>query len=100
MSAYKAEFLAKKREEWKNDIAKWQWYENGVWHNAVVNSIRVNGEEIEALVYCANEGRSGTISSVRAYDKRGDIALSWNTSITRSSIQNILLRVVLPIKEV
>lgn len=100
MSAYNAAFLATKREEWKNDLGKWQWYENGSWHDARVNSITVDGENIVALVYCANIGASGTISQVRAFDIRGNVALSWTTSISRSSIQNILLRVILPIKEV
>jgi len=100
MSAYVASFLAAKREEWKNSLGKWQWYENGAWRDAVVNSIRVDGENIVAFIYCTNQGRSGTISQVRAFDTKGNVALSWNTAITRSSVQNVLLRVILPIKEV
>lgn len=100
MSAYVTSFLTAKREEWKNSLGKWQWYENSAWHDAVINDIRVDGENIVALIYCANLGRSGTISQVRAFDTKGNEALKWSTSITRSSVQNVLLRVILPIKEV
>ena len=100
MSAYAASFLATKREEWKNSLGKWQWYENNAWHDAVINNIRVDGENIVAFIYCTNQNSSGTISQVRAFDTKGNVALSWNTSISRSSLQNVLLRVVLPIKEV
>ncbi|MCD8397515.1 MAG: hypothetical protein LUD12_10130 [Lachnospiraceae bacterium] len=100
MSAYNSEFLALKREEWKNSLGEWQWYENSAWHKATVNSITVDGEYIIAMIYCPNSGATGTISGLRVYSTRGQLAAHWNVSIVRSSVQNALFRVKLPIKEV
>ncbi len=100
MSAYNSDWLALKRTEWMQSLGKWQWYENSAWHDATVNSIEVDGEYIIAKIYCPNSGASGTISKLRVYDTRGNLALSWTVSIVRSKVQNALFRVKLPIKEV
>ena len=100
MSAYNSDWLALKRTEWKNSLGKWQWYENSAWHDATVNSIEVSGEYIIAKIHCPNTGKSGTISQLRVYDTKGNLALNWSVSIARSSVQNALFQVKLPIKEV
>ena len=100
MSNYSSDFLNKRRIEWMNSIGKFMVYENGAWTEAVVNSKKVEGSDIIAMVYVENKGRSGTISKVRAYDINGTLAAEWNVSVQRSSIQNVLLKIVLPIEEV
>jgi hypothetical protein len=100
MSNYSSDFLHKRRVAWMNSLGKFQTYENGVWSDVVVNQMSVSGSDIIAYVYAANKGKSGTISKVRVYDKAGSLAAEWNVSVERSSVQNVLLKIVLPIEEV
>lgn len=83
-----------------NSLGKFQTYENGVWTDAVVNSMSVVGSDIIAYVYVANKGKGGTITKVRVFDTADSLAAEWNVSVERSSIQNVLLKIVLPIEEV
>ncbi len=100
MGNYAADFLAKRRAAWMRSLGKWQVYENSAWKDVVVNSISVVDTSIIAYIYAANSGSSGTITAVRVYDTLGSVAATWTVSITRSSVQNVLLKVVLPIEEV
>lgn len=81
-------------------LGKWQIYENGTWKDVVVNSINVVNTQIIAFIYASNSGSAGTITKVRVFDILGSVAAEWNVNISRSSVQNVLLKVVLPIEEV
>jgi hypothetical protein len=100
MGNYSSEFLNKRRTAWMNSLGKFQTFENGVWTDAVVNSMSVNGTDIIAYVYVASRGVGGTITKVRSFDKTGALAAEWNVSVERSAVQNVLVKIVLPIKEV
>lgn len=100
MGNYAADFLNKRRIAWMQSLGKWQAYENGAWSDITVNSITVSGTQIIAYVYVSNKGKPGTITSIRVFDTLGSVAATWNVSIARSSVQNVLLKVVLPIEEV
>jgi hypothetical protein len=67
---------------------------------AVVNDMTISGTDITVLLYSQNAGSSGTITQVRVFDTLGSVAATWSTSISRASTQNVLLKLVLPIKEV
>ena len=88
---YNADFLARRRNEWKNNISTFEFYEN---------SLTVSGENIIAMIDAPNQGRSGTISQVRAYDFNRSLIGTWTVSIERSGIQNALFKLTLPIREV
>lgn len=100
MGAYSAEYLAVRREHWKNTLGKWQVYDRGTWTDAVLNDIKIQGDTIIALVYAASKGVAGKVTGVRCFDIDGRLALSWSISIERSKSQNLLAKVELPIREV
>jgi hypothetical protein len=100
MGNYNSDFLHKRRVAWMNSLGRFQVYENSEWSDAVVNSIAVEGTDIIAFVYAANKGVGGTITKVRVFDKADTLAAEWDVSIERSAVQNVLIKIVLPIKEV
>ena len=100
MGAYTAEYLNKQREHWKNTLGKWQVCDGSTWRDAVVNDINVELDQIVAYVYANSTGVAGRVTGIRCYDVDGRLALSWNMSIERSKSQNVLAKVVLPIREV
>lgn len=100
MPFYTDEYLTKRRKKWIDSLTKVQYQENGVWRDASINSKTVTGTDLVIMASAPSTGSSGTISAVRIYDNDGVLAGTTAVNIEHTSIQNTLLKFVLPIKEV
>lgn len=100
MPFYTDQYLAKRRKKWIDSLTKVQYQENGTWRDASINSKTVTGTDLVIMASAPSTGSSGTISAVRIYDNDGVLAGSATVNIEHTSIQNTLLKFVLPIKEV
>lgn len=100
MSFYSPEYLEEKREDWINSIRSAEYLENGVWKEAIINSKTVDGENLIILANAASTGSSGTLTQTRLISVDGKLVGSQEVKISRSGIQSVLLKFVLPIREV
>lgn len=100
MAFYTSEYLAKMRKKWIDSLTVFQYLEDGVWKTASINSKKVDGTDLIIMASAPSTGSSGSITAVRVYDKDGLLAGNASIKIEHSSIQNTLLKFVLPIKEV
>lgn len=100
MSFYTTEYLAIERKKWLDTLDTVQYCENGSWKSATINSKTVSGTDLVILAYCPSSGKAGKITGARVYDHNGILAGSETFSLSRAATQNVLLRIVLPIKEV
>lgn len=97
---YTAEYLAKRRKKWIDSLVRVQYQENGVWKTAAINSKTVTGTDLVIMANAPSSGTGGKITAVRIYDNDGVLAGSTTVNIEHTSVQNTLLKFVLPIKEV
>lgn len=100
MAFYTDEYLAKRRKKWIDSLTVFQYCENGAWKTAHINSKTVEGTDLIILANAPSTGSSGRITAVRVYDNDGILAGKADVNIEHTSIQNTLLKFVLPIKEV
>lgn len=100
MPFYTDEYLAKRRKKWIDSLTVFQYQENGTWKTASINSKKVEGTDLIIMASAPSTGSSGTITAVRVYDSDGVLAGRASIKVEHTSIQNTLLKFVLPIKEV
>ena len=100
MAFYTEEYLAKGRQKWIDSLTLFQYQEDGTWKTAHINSKTVKGTDLIVLANAPSTGSSGKITAVRVYDSDGVLAGSATVNIEHTSVQNTLLKFVLPIKEV
>lgn len=100
MAFYTNAYLAKRRKKWIDSLTVFQYQEDGVWKTANINSKTIEGTDLIILASAPSTGKSGKITAVRVYDRDGVLAGNAAVNIEHTSIQNTLLKFVLPIKEV
>ena len=84
MAFYTEEYLAKRRKKWIDSLT-------------LFPKRRPQSRRLPPL---PRHGSSGKITAVRVYDSDGVLAGSATVNIEHTSVQNTLLKFVLPIKEV
>lgn len=101
MGFWKAEYLAERRKEWLNTLVKFQYRVGDVWYDAIINSKRIEGNSLIAIVSVPNEPAGEiTLDEVRIIDHAGKAAGSQLVSVTRTVYHGILTKFEFPIQEV
>lgn len=94
------DFLNERRKEFLRALVKFQYQiNNGSWYIGRINSKQISGTDIIFFVDAPCSGTSDTITAVRVYDTRGELAGSQSTSVARTYQNGALFRFVFPLIE-
>ena len=72
MAFWTQEFMAKRRENWLNSLVKFEYQADGSWHEATINSKKINGTQLELVVSLPRTSAgTQTITAIRVIDVSG-----------------------------
>lgn len=100
MAFWTQEFMAKRRENWLNSLVKFEYQADGSWHEATINSKKINGTQLELVVSLPRTSAgTQTITAIRVIDVSGKQCGYSTTSVKRAVNQGVLAKFELPIYE-
>lgn len=100
MAFWTQEFMAKRRENWLNSLVKFEYQADGSWHEATINSKKINGTQLELVISLPRTSAgTQTITAIRVIDVSGKQCGYSTTSVKRAVNQDVLAKFEFPIYE-
>ena len=100
MAFWSDEFMNDRRKQFLNALVKFQYQINGIWHDAVINDKRIEGQTVVVIggfPRTANEKQ--TITAVRIIDVTGKQCGYQEIKVVRAINQGVLVKYEFPIYE-
>lgn len=100
MGFFNSNFMNARRDELLRSLKRFEYQRNGsTWHEGAINSKEIVGTDVVIFVNVPSFGVADTITGVRVYDHNDNLAGSQSISITRDSLNTVLLRFTFPLIE-
>lgn len=100
MSFWTTEFMNDRRKQFLNALVKFQYKVDGAWHDAKVNSKRIEGLSVIVVVaFPRTSSGKQTITAVRIIDVTGKQCGYQEVKVERAGNQGVLTKFEFPIYE-
>lgn len=101
MAFFTSTFLAARRKEWLDKIAKAQYRIGSTWYDGAITSREVVGNSVVIMVSVTDPvSTASTIVESRLIDVGGNVVGSRSENILKNVNQGVLLKYEFPINEV
>lgn len=100
MSFWSTAFMNDRRKQFLNALVKFQFKVDDVWHDATINTKRINGTAVEIVVsFPRTASGKQTITAVRIIDVTGKQCGYQEIKVIRATNQGVLAKFEFPIYE-
>lgn len=100
MSFWSTAFMNDRRQQFLNALVKFQFKVDDVWHDATINTKRINGTAVEIIVsFPRTSSGKQTITAVRIIDVTGKQCGYQEVKVVRAANQGVLAKFEFPIYE-
>ncbi len=100
MSFWTQDFMNDRRQQFLNALVKFEFRVDNVWHDAKINTKRINGMTVEIIVsFPRTSSGKQTITAVRIIDVTGKQCGYQEVKVVRAASQGVLAKFEFPIYE-
>ena len=100
MAFWSNRFMNDRRESFLNSLYKFQYKSNETWHDAVINSKRIEGLAVVITISLPRTGGDKeTITAIRIIDSKGNECANQPINVVRLASQGVLIKFEFPIYE-